>query len=30
MTKWSQEAWQAALPLYNAILELTLIKELIA
>lgn len=30
MTKWSQEAWQAALPLYNAILELPFIKELIA
>lgn len=30
MKKWSQEAWQAALPLYNAILELPFIKELIA
>ena len=30
MTKWSQEAWQTALPLYNQILQLPFIKELIA
>lgn len=26
--KWSEEAWQAALPVYNAILELPFVKEL--
>lgn len=30
MTKWSNEAWQAALPLYNRILEHPFIKELCA
>lgn len=29
-TKWSQEAWQAALPYYKAIVELPFIKELAA
>lgn len=28
MKKWSQEAWQAALPTYQAILELPFVKEL--
>lgn len=28
--KWSDEAWQAALPTYNAILELPFVKELAA
>jgi len=28
--KWSDEAWQAALPTYNAILELPFLKELAA
>lgn len=30
MTKWSQGAWQEALPVYNKILELPFIKELIS
>lgn len=28
MTKWSQEAWQAALPIYNGILEQPFIRQL--